>query len=368
MATVQEEARAESEQFVFERERKKNETADTFELLKMVVEQLHTIETGITLTEALLKDAERSGEELPGVSETLQSIEDKLGIPLAHETRRQIEHHAEMSAAQGIELLLGRMHKRKEYLEKRQEKLEAVIAEKKEIHEGGGNGAVAIDANFDTVAEREKIKNISWQTAYQDGIYRIKTAAVSIPYEKEPEHKKGTERKEVHLILIENISDSTSDVVLALEHSPRANMMSIPEVFEELEKMGTARRRSVVEIDAERRTFIEDLIRANLLRGSIIDGPHGSLRLTIRDQAVPWSFLPPDEFVAMGRINARKNEGSMDAVEDLNGHRVPREVFINEDMLWAYLKGGDAWKEKSREHGGRTYTTKSGKEASQDKS
>ncbi|MDP2630182.1 MAG: hypothetical protein Q8P56_02120 [Candidatus Uhrbacteria bacterium] len=350
----------EDEKIVFEKERKELKTVDNFELLKVTLEQIHTLEMGISAVEKLWETLQERIPELPGVSETLESLEEKLGVSLAHETKQQIEQNAELSAARGIELLHGRMIARKEYLERRREDLEMGRGGEKE-QATMNDGVVTIDANFDTLAEHEKIEKLPWKTVHEDGVYRIKTAVVSIPGEKD------MGRREVHLVLIENKANVKDDVVLALEKQPRADMLSIPEVFEELEKMGTTKNRNVVEIDADRRKFYEDLIRADLLRGSIVDGPNGSLRLTIREQAVPWSFLPPDEFVAMGKINARKYDGSMDAIKDVRGQNVPKEVFLDERTLQAYLKGGSVWEEHSRKPDARTYTTKYGEQASQDK-
>lgn len=360
MAEVKEAQKLEDEKIVFEKEREQSKTANTFELLKFTIEQIHTIETSISVTEKLFEEIRHRQEEFPQVSETLEGIEKVLGVALSHETKSLIERNAEESSLRSVDLLLGRMHARKEYLEKRRAELETEgpVNEKSKTER---NEAVKIDANLDTVAEHEKIEKLSWKTVYEDGVYRIKTAVVSIPGEK------GADRRDVHLVLIENTSNIKDDVVLALEKQPRADMLSIPEVFEELEKMGTTKKRNVVEIDADRRKFYEDLIRADLLRASIVDGPNGSLRLTIREQAVPWSFLPPDEFVTMGKTNARKYEGSMDAIKDTHGQSVPKEVFIDEGALRAYLKGGDAWEEYGREHERRTYTTKYGEQASQDK-
>ncbi len=356
MAEVKEKPQLENEQFVFEKEREQVKTADTFELLKVTLEQIHTIETSISVTEKLFEEIRHRQEEFPEVAETLKGIQDVLGVALSHETLSLVERNAEESSLRSVDLLLGRMRARKEYLEKRRAELEA--GEKSDT---GKNEVVTIDANLDTLAEQEKIKDLSWKTAYEDGVYRIKTAVVSMSGEKDQE------RKEVHLVLIENTANMKDDVVLALEKQPRADMLSIPEVFEELEKMGTSKKRNVVEIDADRRKFYEDLIRADLLRGSIHEGPNGSLRLTIREQAVPWSFLPPDEFVAMGKINAKKYDGSMDTIKDIHGQSVPKEVFVDETTLQAYLKGGSAWEEHKRESKARTYTTKYGEQASQDK-
>lgn len=366
MPEVKESPQLENEHIVFEKEKAQSKTADSFELLKMTLDQLHTIETSISVTEKLFEEIRHRQEEFPEVAETLVGIEKVLGVTLSDETKMRIEQGAEESSLRSVDLLLGRMHARKEYLEKRRAELEAGNTTK-ESKEAEKDASVMIDADFDTLAEHEKIKHLPWKTVYEDGGYRIKTATVSIPEEKKFELGMREVHKEVHLVLIENTSNIKDDVVLALEKQPRADMLSIPEVFEELEKMGTSKKRNVVEIDADRRKFYEDLIRADLLSASIVEGSNGSLRLTIREQAVPWSFLPPDEFITMGKMNARKYDGSMDAIKDIHGKSVPKEVFLDEETLKAYVKGGDAWEEHHRAHGGRTYTTKSGEQASQDK-
>ncbi len=360
MSEVKELAQLENEHVVFEKEKAQSKTADSFELLKVTLEQLHTIETSISVTEKLFEEIRHRQEEFPEVAETLAGIEKVLGITLSHETKTLIEQGAEESSLRSVDLLLGRLHARKEYLEKRRAGLEAGNTPK-ESKETERDAGVMIDADLDTLAEHERIKHLPWKTVYEDGGYCIKTATVSIPQEK------NSERKDIHMVLIENIGNVKDDVVLALEKQPRADMLSIPEVFEELEKMGTTKKHTVVEIDADRRKFYEDLIRADLLSGSILEGPNGSLRLTIREQAVPWSFLPSDEFIAIGKINARKYDGSMDAIKDVKGQSVPKEVFLDKAALDAYVKSGGAWEEYQREQGIRTYTTKSGEQASQDK-
>jgi|GEM_PF-3174846 len=349
---------------VFEPKKEQSKTAEQFALLTSVIEQLHTLETGISVTEKLLHEVKARSEEFPSVSETLSSIEEVLGVKLIHETRQAIEKRTEESAT-GIELLLEKMRKRKEFLETTRERLAA--GTKKE-EEGQEQEPVTIDADLDTLSEHEKLKSVQWKTAHEDGVYRIKEATVRVPKkDTSGDGKKSRDYQEVHLVLIENKADLKDDVVLTFETQPRAEMISIPEVFEELERMGTTKKRNVVEIDADRRSFYEDLIRANLVRGSIVQGPNGTTRLYLREQVVPWSFLPEDEFVAMGKANQKKYQNGFDAIKDLAGRAVPKEIFTDRQALSAYLKGGTAWDEYKSEHSMRTYTTKSGELASQDK-